>query len=255
MIIETHCHLNDEQLYPIRNEIVNGFSQNGIEKAICIGYDIPSSNLAVEIANEFDNIYAAVGIHPHDAKTKSEGNYNIIRELAKNKKVVAIGEIGLDYYYDLSPREEQKEAFKDQLMIANELNLPVILHVRDAYEDTRAILEDCKEYLNNGVLLHCCSCSKEMVPIFNKYNAYYAFGGAITFKNAKHNLETLSVVPKDKLMVETDCPYMTPVPFRGQMNEPKYINLVVDKMAELLNMTKEAVIDLTNKNSKRFFKF
>jgi len=254
MIIETHCHLNDDKLYPIRNEIVNGFSQNGIEKAICVAYDMPSSLLAVEIANEFDSVYAAIGYHPHEAKTWDDSSLDQLIKLAENKKVVAIGEIGLDYYYDLSPRDMQIEIFKKQLVLANKLGLPAILHIRDAYEDARQVLEECKDYLSNGILLHCCSCSKEMVPIFDKYNAYYSFGGAITFKNAKHNLETLKAISKEKLLVETDCPYMTPVPFRGQMNEPKYINLVVEKMAELLEMDKGSVESLTTNNAKRFFR-
>lgn len=254
MIIDTHCHLNDDKLYPIRNEIVNGFSQNNIEKAICVAYDIPSSYLAVEIANEFENVYAAIGIHPHDAKTWDETAKDQLIELSKNNKVIAIGEIGLDYYYDLSPRDIQIEVFKKQLQLANQLGLPAILHIRDAYEDARMVLEESKTYLSNGILLHCCSCSKEMVPIFDKYNAYYSFGGAITFKNAKHNLETLKAISKDKLLAETDCPYMTPVPFRGQINEPKYVNLVVERMAELLDMNVEDVENLTTNNAKKFFR-
>ena len=253
MLIDSHCHLNDSDLAPFADRIVGDFASDGILAAVNVGYDMPSSILAVKQANEYKNVFAAIGMHPHDSRLMTESDYDVLRQLAKDDKVVAIGEIGLDYHYDLSPRETQKEVFERQLVLANELGLPVILHVREAYEDTREILERNKKYLNNGVLLHCYSGSAEMVKTFDKYDCYYAFGGAITFKNAKHNLEALKTVKGDRLLLETDCPYMTPVPFRGQMNEPKYINLVLEKAAEILEKDKEELAIKTVQNTLAFF--
>lgn len=214
---------------------------------------MPSSELAVALANKYDKVYAAVGVHPHDADALDDDACQRLLELANDGKVVGFGEIGLDYYYDLSEREVQKSAFAKQIELANQANLPVILHVRDAYEDTRKILFDMRNYIQNGLLLHCYSGSSEYVKIFDKLDAYYAFGGAITFKNAKHNLESLAVVPKDRLLLETDCPYMTPVPFRGKANEPKYVALVAKKAADVLGVSVEEIENITTKNAKRLF--
>lgn len=253
MIIETHCHLNDERLLCDADRIVGNFEGDNIECAICVGYDIPSSECAVALADKYPKVYSAIGVHPHDATTLDDKACDVLRGLAKDDKVVAIGEIGLDYYYDLSPREVQKDAFKKQIVLAHELKLPLILHVRDAYEDTRQMLVEMKDYLTNGVLLHCYSGSSEMVKVFDKFDCYYAFGGAITFKNAKHNLEALATVPKDRLLLETDCPYMTPVPYRGKTNEPKYISLVASKMSQVLEMPVEEIEKITTNNAKRLF--
>ena len=253
MLIDTHCHLNDEKLLCNADRIVASFKDDGLESAICVGYDMPSSECAVTLAEKFEEIYAAVGVHPHDADTLDDEACQRILELAKHKKVVAIGEIGLDYYYDLSEREVQKSAFAQQIELAHQAELPIALHVRDAYEDTRKILFDMKGYIKNGLLLHCYSGSSEYVKIFDKLDAYYAFGGAITFKNAKHNLESLAVVPKGRLLLETDCPYMTPVPFRGKTNEPKYVSLVAQKAAQVLGMSVEEIEEITTQNAKRLF--
>lgn len=253
MIIDTHCHLNDLKLLPEASRIVGEFLNDGIESAVCVGSDIETSRLAVEQAGEFDNIYAAVGIHPHESEGTDEKDYEAIKEMSSNPKTVAIGEIGLDYHYDLSPRDIQRKVFSDQLVLADEVKLPVILHIRDAYEDARQILFNNKDHINSGLLFHCYSGSKEYVKIYSELDAYFAFGGAITFKNAVHNIESLKAVPLDRLLVETDCPYMTPVPFRGKDNEPKYINLVVDKMAEVLGMSREDIIKITTENAKRLF--
>lgn len=214
---------------------------------------MPSSELAVTLANKYGKVYAAVGVHPHDADTLDDEACQRLLELAKDGKVVGFGEIGLDYYYDLSEREVQKSAFAKQIELANQASLPVVLHVRDAYEDTRKILFDMRNYIQNGLLLHCYSGSSEYVKIFDKLGAYYAFGGAITFKNAKHNLESLAVVAKDRLLLETDCPYMTPVPFRGKTNEPKYVALVAQKAAEALGVSVEEIENITTQNAKRLF--
>lgn len=254
MIIDTHCHLNDERLLPQANQIVGDFEADGIESAICVGYDIPSSECALELAQKHPKVYAAVGIHPHESRLADGRCYERFAEMSSNDKIVAIGEIGLDYYYDLSPREIQQKVFAEQLELADTLGLPVILHIRDAYEDARRILFDCRKYLNSGLVLHCYSGSAEYVRIFDKLDAYYSFGGAITFKNARHNIESLSTVRLDRLLLETDSPYMTPVPFRGKTNEPKLISYVADKAAQVLGVDVDELIERTTENAKRLFK-
>lgn len=252
-MIDTHCHLNDEKLLPQADAIVGNFATDDIESAICVGYDMPSSRLAVQLADKYDRLYCAIGIHPHDADTANDSAYDELKALSKDKKCVAIGEIGLDYYYDLSERDIQRKAFREQIELADELKLPVVLHVRDAYDDARKILFDMKNHLNYGLLLHCYSGSSEYVKVFDKLDAYYSFGGAITFKNAKHNIESLSSVPIQRLVLETDCPYMTPVPYRGKLNEPKYVSLVLEKASEVLGVDKNELDEITTQNAKRLF--
>lgn len=253
MLIDTHCHLNDEKLYDDRARIVGEFGVNGLESAICVGYDMPSSEKAVQIADEFENVYAIIGIHPHDADKADYAQYERLATLSSNQKVLAIGEIGLDYHYDYSPRAIQKGAFREQIELADTLGLPIVLHVREAYEDTREILFDMRNYIRNGLLLHCYSGSSEYVKIFDRLDAYYSFGGAITFANAKHNIDALKSVPLDRLVLETDCPYMTPVPFRGKVNEPKYVNLVAEKAAQVLEKSVDEIAEITTQNAKNLF--
>lgn len=253
MLIDTHCHLTDERLAGEAEEIIASFDRDGLECAVTVGYDYQSSFGGKQIADTHEKVYCTLGIHPHDAKTATQAIYDEFMTAATDPKVVAIGEIGLDYYYDLSPREVQQKVFAEQLELAHACGLPVSLHVRDAYEDCRRILFDNKHYLAHGVLLHCYSGSAEMAKVFGKLDAYFAFGGAITFKNAKHNIESLAVVPRERLLVETDCPYMTPVPFRGKTNYPKYVSLVADKMSEVLGLERVEVERLTTENAKRLF--
>ena len=253
MIIDSHCHLTDERLYPIVDDIVKGLNANGIESVITVGYDLPSSTLGVDIARRYKEVYATVGMHPHDSRLMTAEMYDIFRNLSADEKVVGIGEIGLDYHYDLSPRDVQQKVFEEQIELADSLRLPVALHVREAYEDTRKILENNKAKLSHGVLLHCYSGSAEMVKVFSKYDAFFAFGGPITFKNAVHNIEALRAVPLDRLLFETDAPYMTPVPFRGKTNEPKHTALVVKKASEVLGVDEDELIEKSNKNTKTLF--
>lgn len=253
MIIDSHCHLTDERLYPIVDDIVKGLNANGIESVITVGYDLPSSTLGVDVARRYKEVYATVGMHPHDSRLMTAETYDIFRHLSADEKVVGIGEIGLDYHYDLSPRDVQQKVFEEQIELADSLRLPVALHVREAYEDTRKILENNKAKLSHGVLLHCYSGSAEMVKVFSKYDAFFAFGGPITFKNAVHNIEALRAVPLDRLLFETDAPYMTPVPFRGKTNEPKHTALVVKKAVEVLGVDENELIEKSNKNTKTLF--
>lgn len=252
-LIDTHVHLTDDRLAPDAERIVADLEKDGLESVITVGYDLPSSEGGYELAKAHENVYAAVGIHPHDSKFANGDMYVRFAEMAAHPKVVAMGEMGLDYYYDHSPRDTQKKVFAEQLELANSVGLPVILHVRDAYADTKDILTQNKHYLKNGLVLHCYSGSAEMVYDFGKFDSFFSFGGAITFANARHNLEALAVVPLSRLMLETDCPYMTPVPHRGKINVPAYVNLVADKAADVLGFKRERLIEITTKNAKTLF--
>ena len=255
MLFDTHCHLTDERLRDGVAELIRRAEEGGVARLVTVGYDRESSLEGAALAEEYDNVYCTVGIHPHDAVTATREIYEEFRALAAgNPKVVAIGEIGLDYHYDLSPRDVQRRVFGEQLRLARDCGLPACLHIREAYEDSRAVLEQNAEYLGCGVLLHCYSGSAEMVKVFSRYDAYFAFGGAITFKGAHKNLEALAAVPRDRLLLETDAPYMTPVPFRGQTNRPDYVSLVADKAAEVLGLSREEIEEITTENAKRLFK-
>ena len=255
MLVDTHAHLNDEGLYPRAQEIYDGMADNGLSAIVNVGYDTPSSLCAVELSERYDKFFAVVGIHPHDAKTATEEDYALFEKLVKeNDKVLAIGEIGLDFHYDLSPREDQGRVFIEQLRLAHGLKMPVVVHLREAYGVMSRILKENEKYLEYGVLLHCYSGSKELVKEYAKYDFYYSFGGAVTFKNAVDKPDVVRSVPIDRLLLETDCPYMTPVPYRGTPNEPKYINLVADRVAEILQKEKKEVEEITFRNTERFFK-
>lgn len=255
MIIDSHAHLSDERLIGRVGEISENLSQNGLESVFEVGFDLPSSKSAIDLASKYDNIYAIIGTHPHDAKFYDGGVEEFYLQNSVNKKVLAVGEIGLDYFYDKSEREVQREVFAKQIVLADKVGLPIVLHIRDAYEDAIDILGANKDKLNHGVLLHCYSGSAEMIKQFNKYDCYYALGGAITFKNAKKD-DVITAISEDRLLVETDCPYMTPAPYRGQPNEPKYVNLVVDKIATVKGVERKYIEKITYENTKRlFFKY
>ena len=219
-----------------------------------VGYDVKSSLVAVELAARFDKYFATVGIHPHDAKTAKESDYALFEKLVKeNDKVVAIGEIGLDFHYDLSPREDQERVFVDQLRLAHSLHMPTVVHLREAYGVMTRLLKENEKYLEYGVLLHCYSGSKELVKEYEKYDLYYSFGGAITFKNAVDKPDVVRACPLDRILLETDCPYMTPVPFRGTTNEPARIGLVADRISDILGLDRHHTETVTYNNTKRFF--
>lgn len=251
-MIDTHAHINDEDLVERAEEIL---SSPWLETVIVPGYDYESSRLAVELSKKFDKVYATVGCHPHDAEKFSKEELEYYRSVAQDEKVVAIGEIGLDYYRDLSPREVQKRVFEEQILLAHDMSLPIVLHVRDAYADTLEILKKHSDKLKNGVLLHCYSGSAELVREFSKFDAYFAFGGAVTYKNAKKE-DVLRAVSRDRLLLETDCPYMTPVPMRWKtaMNEPKFIQYTLSHVASVLGVDEEELEKTVDQNAKRFFR-
>ena len=253
MLFDAHAHLNDDDLFPKAEALRGEYLENGVGYVVNAGYDIPSSQKGRILADTYPECFFTVGLHPHDSKLADQTLYENIKDLASHPKCVAVGEIGLDYHYDLSPRDVQAKVFVSQLEVAHALKKPVVIHLREAYGDFDKLIFDNKGYIQDGILLHCYSGSAEQASnVYNKLDAYYSFGGAITF--AKNKGIVLSSIPKDRIMLETDCPYMTPVPFRGRENSPKYLPLVRDKMAELLSLSSAEVEKMTTENSKRFYR-
>ena len=252
-MIDSHVHLDDPAFDEDRDSLIKSLGDNGIELVINNSSDLPSSERSVELANKYENIYAAIRVHPHEAKTYDDQVEERLIELSKNEKVMAIGEIGLDYYYDNSPRDVQKEVFKRQIELAARLGKNIVIHSRDAVKDTFDILKEAHEKYEFTALIHCFSQSVEMMEEYVKMGDYLALGGAVTFKNAKTPKEVAKKVPLDRLLLETDCPYMTPVPYRGKRNEPKLVKFVCQYIADLRQIDPEEVEKITAENTKRFF--
>ncbi|HEY8465072.1 MAG TPA: TatD family hydrolase [Bacillota bacterium] len=253
MWVDTHCHLNDEAFKADCPAVIERAVHSGIGRLIVVGYDLESSREAVRMAKQYDFIYAAVGIHPHDAGQWNQQTATVIRELLGETKVVALGEIGLDYHYDYSPREEQIAAFRDQLLLAKQLAKPVIIHNREAHQDTIRILSETALGPAGGVM-HCFSGSSEIARKCLDLGLYISFTGSLTFENA-HKLRAVAQgLPLDRLLVETDAPYLTPHPWRGQRNEPERVRTVGEKLAEVQNRSVVEVMELTTVNAKRLFR-
>ena len=252
-IIDTHCHLNDETLYKDLGNVISRAQQAGVEKMIVIGWDKASSELAVKLAEEFSFIYAAVGFHPENIFDVSKEDFLETLELSKHPKVVAIGEIGLDYHWtkDLDKRDLQKQYFIEQIEYANKVGLPISIHSREAFNDTIEILKKHKP-LHGGVM-HCYSGSVENINDIINLDLYIGLDGPVTFTNAKTPKEVAAEVPLEKLVVETDCPYLSPHPLRGTVNEPANITLVIDAIAEIRNMSKKHLLDVLYQNSCKLF--
>lgn len=248
-IFDSHAHYDSDAFDADRKELLNALQQQGVCGIINCGTDIASSLVSLELSDEFGFVYAACGIHPHEAEGCKQGYLSVLKKLCSEKKCVAVGEIGLDYHYDFSPREIQKQVFEQQLALAKELDLPVIVHDREAHEDTMELL---KRYKPKGVV-HCFSGSAEMAKEVVKLGMYIGLGGAVTFKNARKPLEVAAMVPDDRLLIETDCPYMTPVPFRGKRCDSSFIPYTAEKLAEVRNTTAESILDLTRKNANTLF--
>lgn len=248
-IFDTHAHYDDEAFDADRDVLLQSLPGKGIINVIDCGCDIKSSEKALELSEKYDFIFAAVGIHPHEAQDADENALDEVRRLSKHEKAVAIGEIGLDYHYDFSPREVQKEFFEKQIILANELQMPIIVHDREAHEDT---LELLRKYKPKGVL-HCFSGSVESAKEIVSLGMYIGLGGAVTFKNARKPLEVAEWLPLDRLLLETDAPYMTPVPFRGKRNDSSLIPYAALKIAEVKGIDAQAVVDAANENARRLF--
>ncbi|NMB47132.1 MAG: TatD family hydrolase [Firmicutes bacterium] len=248
-LIDTHCHLNDEQYEDVAAVIERAWSA-GLVQLINIGYDVDSSKKAIEQASMYPSVKATVGIHPHDAGTATEAALEEIESLATAESVVALGEIGLDYYYDNSPRELQRKAFRRQMALAKQLQLPVVIHSRKATRDTLEIL---REYAPLQGIMHCFSGSLETAQICVDLGLYVAFGGAITFKNAARLREVVAKVPLEYIVVETDCPYLSPEPLRGKRNEPANLQLILAKLAEVKQVSLIDAARVTTCNARTAF--
>ncbi len=255
-LIDTHCHLTFEQLAQDIDNVLERSRAAGVTGWITIGTDTKHNQKAVELADRFENIYAVVGIHPHDAKDVTGKTIAELKELAGNKKVVAIGETGLDFYYNFSKQPAQMRAFAAQLQIAQELNLPVIIHCREAFDETMDILEQFLR-LNgrlNGVVFHCFGGNEEQARIILDYGFHISFTGVVTFKNAEIARQAAKIVPVERLMLETDCPYMSPEPMRKQkINEPALMIHTAKFLAELKEMDLTDFAEAVTATSKDFF--
>ena len=255
-LIDTHCHLTFEQLAGDIDAVVDRSRAAGVVGWITVGTDPEQNRKAVELANKFENMYAAVGIHPHDAKDVAAQTMAELKELARSEKVVAIGEMGLDFHYDFSPQQDQRRVFETQLEIARELNLPVIIHCREAFDETIDILEQfigVKGRLK-GVVFHCFSGSARQARIVLDHGFYISFTGVVTFKNAEKTREAVKIVPADRLMLETDCPYMSPAPMRKQkINEPALMIHTARFLAELKEMDPADFARAVTAAGKSFF--
>lgn len=248
-IFDTHAHYDDERFCEDSQELLSSFAVNGITGVVSCGVNTKTSKANIELSEKYPFIYAAVGYHGLNTEDVPENYIEILSELIANRKVVAIGEIGLDYHYERKTRDFQLEIFRRQIEFANEHNLPVIVHDREAHEDTLKILKELKP---KGVL-HCFSGSVEMAKEIIKLGMYIGLGGAVTFKNAVKPVEVAAFVPEDRFVLETDAPYMTPVPFRGQRCTSLHIPYTAEKIAEVRNTDTQHILDITDRNARELF--
>lgn len=251
MLFDTHAHLNAEQYNEDLEQVIERAKSEKVEKIVVVGFDRPTITRAMELIEEYDFIYAAIGWHPVDAIDMTDEDLAWIKDLSQHEKVVAIGEMGLDYYWDKSPKDVQKEVFRRQIALAKEVKLPIVIHNRDATEDVVTILKE-EGAAEVGGIMHCFTGSLETAKACMEMNFYISFGGPVTFKNAKKPKEVVKEIPSDKLLIETDCPYLTPVPFRGKRNEPSYVKYIAEQIAELREISFEELAELTTKNAKKF---
>lgn len=248
-IFDSHAHYDDEKFSEDRETLLNSFEEKGVSGVISCGTHIENSKFAIDLSKKYDFIYSAAGFHPLDLERYFDGALDEIKKLATDEKCVAIGEIGLDYHYEKETRDFQLEVLEKQLILANELNLPVIFHDREAHEDTLKLL---KKYKPRGVV-HCFSGSVEMAKEIIKLGMYIGLGGAVTFKNAVKPCEVAKYVPEERLLVETDAPYMTPVPFRGKRCDSLHIPYTAEKIAEIRGVSAQDILDLTDRNARALF--
>ncbi len=250
-IFDTHAHYDSSAFHADREAVLAALPEAGVALVVDPGCDLPTSRAALALAEQFPHVYAAVGIHPEDCAGYTDADLDALRQLCRHDKAVAVGEIGLDYYWaENPPREFQQQVFRRQLELALELDMPVIIHDREAHGDSLAIV---KEYPGLRGVFHCFSGSPEMAAELLKRGWYLGFDGPITYKNAKRAPEVAAMTPLDRILVETDSPYMTPVPFRGKRNDSRYLPYVLEKLAEWKGVTTEEMTDITFANGKRLF--
>ena len=251
MLFDTHAHLNDPAFDPDREQLMAGLADKGIGYVMNAGCSLESSKDIIKMAENYPWLYASVGSHPDSADEVNEEVIEAYRQMAKHEKVKAIGEIGLDYHYEDIPRQLQQKAFLMQLELARKLDLPVIVHERDAHEDGMAIIKDFPTV--KGVF-HCYSGSAEMARQLVELGWYIGFTGVLTFKNARKAIETAASIPLERIVLETDCPYMAPEPFRGKRNDPGYLYRMAEKLAEIRGISVEEIHRITTENGKRLYR-
>ncbi len=257
MFIDTHAHLDDARYHDDRDAMIARAREAGVEAFVTIGCDLTTSQAAVSLADRHPDVYASIGVHPHEVKHIGDDWYGVFRKLAANRKVVAYGEIGLDYHYNHSSPKDQRERFREQVQLARELRLPVIIHTREAQEDTIAIL---KEELASeiGGVFHCFSGDDRLAQAALDMGFYLSFSGIVTFQNASALRDIAKAVPLDRLLIETDCPYLAPVPHRGKRNEPAFVACVAERLASVRTdepaLTVATLAAATTTNARRLFR-
>ncbi len=250
MIFDSHAHYDDKQFDKDRDALLSSMNKNGVDFILNSGESLRASKAGVELGKKYDFIYSASGIHPSNTKNMTEEIYNEIKDLTKNEKVVAIGEIGLDYHYDNTDKEKQRYWFKRQLEMAKELSMPVIIHSRDAAQECFDIIKESG--VNKGII-HCYSGSPEMALAYVKLGFYIGIGGVLTYNNAKKTVDCVRILPLNKIVLETDCPYLAPVPNRGKRNDSTMIKFVAEKIAEIKHVPVNEVYSVTSQNAKNVF--
>ena len=253
MLIDTHSHIDMENYKDRFEEVLQTAKEYGVEKIVIPGVEPSGFERILSLCEKYENIYGAVGIHPEEVNYFDENSEKLLKEYLKHEKIIAVGEIGLDYYWDKSQTEKQKEIFEKQILIAKEAKKPVLVHDREAHQDTFEILKKTNA-AEIGVVMHCFSGSSEFAAECVKEGFYIALGGVTTFKNAKKAKEVAKTVPLDRLLLETDAPYMTPVPYRGKENQPAYVKFVAQEIANLRNISFEEVAKATTENAQRLLK-
>ena len=251
-LFDSHAHYNDEKFEEDRENVIKEIYNSGVTKIINAGYSLESSKKAIEIAKNYEFMYATAGVSPNDIENLSIDYLEQIEKMAQDKKIVAIGEIGLDYYWNKENKEQQKEIFIKQIKLANKLNLPIVIHTREAVMDTIDILKNQIECKNRGVF-HCCPLNVELVKEAIKLGFYISFAGPVTFKNSKNAEEVVKLVPMEKMLIETDSPYLSPEPVRGKRNDSRNVKYIAQKIAEIKGLSIEEVALQTYKNAQKIF--
>ena len=250
-MIDSHCHLTDERIDT--EKTIANMQADGLTALVTVGYDMPTSRRCLEIATTYPQVYATVGVHPSDVGGMTDADLDELKVLCQNPRVVAVGEIGLDYHYDDTDREKQKYWLCRQLELVEAVNLPAVFHLRDAYDDMLQIITAHRDKLTRGGVMHCFSGSVETAKKYLDMGFYVSLSGTVTFKNAKKTVEVAKIVPDDRLLAETDCPYLAPEPYRGQLNVPHYVRHTIQKLADIRQRDFGYIEEITQRNTKDLF--